>query len=129
MFPSFLKCASEMLSKWEEIVATEGYSEVNIWPYLQTLSSDAISRTAFGSNYEEGRRIFELQREQILYCRKGSLRIPGWRYGYLPYLIKEKKKKKHEKHILFVICKKRPCWAILSFKVSIFRISPNIIWD
>lgn len=62
MVPSFHLCTCEMLSKWEKIVSAEG-SEVDVWPYLQSLTSDAISRTAFGNSYEEGRKMFELQQE------------------------------------------------------------------
>lgn len=81
MIPSFCESASEMLRKWEEIVTEKGTSAVlDVWPYIQNLSSDALSRTAFGSNYEEGRRIYELQKEQILHCMKSSAKIPGWRY-------------------------------------------------
>jgi len=52
-----------------------------VWLYLQTLTSDAISRTAFGSNYEEGKKIFELQKEQIQLILQVSrtVYIPGWR--------------------------------------------------
>ena len=81
MVPAFEICTSEMLTKWEEVVSSKGSSEVDVWPYLQTLTGDAISRTAFGSNYEEGRRIFELQKEQAENYIKvlTSLYIPGWR--------------------------------------------------
>lgn len=70
-----------MLSKWEEIVPSEGASELDVWPYLQTLTSDAISRTAFGSSYEEGRKIFELQKEQagLIIQAIQFASIPGWR--------------------------------------------------
>ena len=81
MLPSFYTSASDILNKWKEVVAPNGSSELDVWPDLETLTSDAISRTAFGSNYEEGRRIFELQREQSEYWLKvvQSVDIPGWR--------------------------------------------------
>ncbi|XP_027172442.1 cytochrome P450 CYP72A219-like isoform X1 [Coffea eugenioides] len=82
MVPSFCTCAGEMLSKWEEIVSTNGSCELDVWPDLRTLTCDAISRTAFGSNYKEGTRIFELQTEQAQYHLKAlkSVYFPGWRF-------------------------------------------------
>lgn len=82
MLPAFQTSASEMMRKWEEIVLPKGSCELDIWPYLQSVTCDAISRTAFGSNYEEGRRIFELQGEQLQHCVKAiwSMFIPGWRF-------------------------------------------------
>lgn len=67
-----------MLRKWEKIVPPEGSCELDVYPYLQTLTSDAISRTAFGSNYEEGRKIFELQKEQ------GALIMQALRKDFIP---------------------------------------------
>ncbi|KAL3509076.1 hypothetical protein ACH5RR_028477 [Cinchona calisaya] len=82
MLPAFHVCASEMLSKWEESVSLQGSCELDVWPYLETLTSDAISRTAFGSNYQEGRKIFELQKEQadhvMIVAR--SFYFPGFRF-------------------------------------------------
>ncbi|CDP15973.1 unnamed protein product [Coffea canephora] len=82
MLPAFYSSASEMLSKWEERVSPEGSCELDVWPYLQTLGADSISRTAFGSNYEEGRRIFELQMEQAQYAVRAtrSVYFPGLRF-------------------------------------------------
>ncbi|XP_006364092.1 cytochrome P450 CYP72A219-like [Solanum tuberosum] len=81
MLPAFQLTSSELLKKWKEIISKEG-SEIDVWPYLQTLTSDAISRTAFGSSYEEGKKIFELQKEQmgLLLQVARSLYIPGWRF-------------------------------------------------
>ncbi|XP_027172746.1 cytochrome P450 CYP72A219-like [Coffea eugenioides] len=82
MLPSFCTSATAMLRKWEEIISPTGFCELDVWPSLRSLSSDAISRTAFGSNYEEGRVIFELQGEQCELCIKSlwSMLIPGWRF-------------------------------------------------
>ena len=53
-----------MISQWEWLISEDGSCELDVWPYLENLSSDVISRIAFGSSYNDGRRIFELQKEQ-----------------------------------------------------------------
>lgn len=81
MLPAFDLSCSEMLSNWEKIVPSEGSCELDVAPYLQTLTSDAISRTAFGSNYEEGRKIFDLQKElaQLVMEVSRAIYLPGMR--------------------------------------------------
>ncbi|CAL5342737.1 unnamed protein product [Camellia sinensis] len=77
------KLKYEMISKWENnIASTEGSCEVDVWPYLQTLTSDVISRAAFGSNYEDGRKIFKLQKELIalIIQTASTVYIPGARF-------------------------------------------------
>lgn len=54
-----------MVSKWEKIVLEKGSYELDLWPNLETLTSDALTRAAFGSNYEEGKKVFDLQMELI----------------------------------------------------------------
>ncbi|KAL4577850.1 hypothetical protein LXL04_013964 [Taraxacum kok-saghyz] len=82
MVPAFHLSGSKMLDKWEKLVSSKGSSEVDVWPDLQALTSDVISRTAFGSNYEEGIQIFELLKEQSLLTMEAlqSLYIPGFRF-------------------------------------------------
>ncbi|KAL5151418.1 Cytochrome P450 72A68 [Glycine soja] len=82
MLPLFIKCCDDLISKWEGMLSSDGSSEINVWPFLQNLASDAISRTAFGSSYEEGRRIFQLLKEQTELTMKIILKvyIPGWRF-------------------------------------------------
>ncbi|KAJ0678182.1 putative secologanin synthase [Helianthus annuus] len=82
MIPAFYVSCSEMIGKWDKLLTQESSCEVDVWPYLQTFSSDVISRTAFGSSFKEGRKIFELQREQARLVMKAinSVYIPGTRF-------------------------------------------------
>ncbi|KAH9779515.1 cytochrome P450 72A15 [Citrus sinensis] len=82
MLPAFNQSCSEIISKWENLMSTEGSCELDVWPYIVNLTSDVISRTAFGSNYEEGIRIFQLQTElaDLALQALQSVYIPGWRY-------------------------------------------------
>uniref|UniRef100_A0A7N0VE30 Cytochrome P450 n=2 Tax=Kalanchoe fedtschenkoi TaxID=63787 RepID=A0A7N0VE30_KALFE len=82
MVPAFNLCTSEMLSKWETLFSEDGSCELDVWPDLQDLARDVISRTAFGSSFEEGRRIFELQKEivSILVQIAVLFYIPGYRF-------------------------------------------------
>ncbi|XP_059284995.1 cytochrome P450 CYP72A219-like [Lycium ferocissimum] len=82
LLPSFYLSCIEMLKEWEQDCIEQGSKELDIWPQLQKLTSDMISCTTFGSSYEEGRRIFELQKEQaeIIMKQFSSIYIPGSRF-------------------------------------------------
>ncbi|XP_061353882.1 11-oxo-beta-amyrin 30-oxidase-like isoform X2 [Gastrolobium bilobum] len=81
MVPTFLQCCDYMVSKWEGMLNSDGKCEIDVWPFLQNLTCDVISRTAFGSSYEEGKRIFELLKEQAeLVMKLRNIYIPGWQF-------------------------------------------------
>nr|WMD26768.1 7-deoxyloganic acid hydroxylase CYP72A728v2 [Camptotheca acuminata] len=64
MLPAFHSSCMEIMKKWEKIVSTGGGScEVDVWPDLEHLAGDVISRTLFGSSYEEGKNILHLMKE------------------------------------------------------------------
>ncbi|KAJ3674383.1 hypothetical protein LUZ60_004999 [Juncus effusus] len=63
MLPAFSICSDELINKWKNSAGSDGSFELDVWPELQNLTGDVISRAAFGSSYEEGRRIFLLQGE------------------------------------------------------------------
>ncbi|PWA33840.1 cytochrome P450 [Artemisia annua] len=54
----------------------------DVQPYIDDFTSDVISRNAFGSSYEQGRRIYQLQKEQaMLTCQVlQSVYFPGRRF-------------------------------------------------
>ncbi|XP_034677746.1 cytochrome P450 CYP72A219-like [Vitis riparia] len=81
MLPAFHFSCSDMVTKWK-MLSVGGSCELDVWPYLENLTGDVISRTAFGSSYEEGRRIFQLQKEQTHLAIQVtmSVYIPGWRF-------------------------------------------------
>ncbi|XP_058095273.1 cytochrome P450 CYP72A616-like [Magnolia sinica] len=82
MLPAFSMSCSELVKRWETLIGSQESYELDVWPELQTFAGDVISRTAFGSSYKEGKRIFELQAEQGLLLTKARriVYIPGFRF-------------------------------------------------
>ncbi|CAL4975171.1 unnamed protein product [Urochloa decumbens] len=81
MLPAFSTCCTELIYRWEsKLAGSNGSYELDIWPEFQNLTGDVISRTAFGSSFMEGRRIFQLQGEQAERLIKAVqyLYIPGF---------------------------------------------------
>lgn len=62
------------------MLSPEGSCEVDVLPDIDVLTGDVLSRAAFGS-YEEGKMIFQLQREQVDSTFKilNLAFIPGYR--------------------------------------------------
>ncbi|TVU35855.1 hypothetical protein EJB05_17762, partial [Eragrostis curvula] len=85
MLPVFSSCCVEMITRWEKVMSSEGVSEIDVWPEFQNLTGDVISRTAFGSSYQDGMRIFQLQEElaERLIQSFQTIFIPG--YWLVPF--------------------------------------------
>ncbi|KNA17671.1 hypothetical protein SOVF_077690 [Spinacia oleracea] len=81
MIPALWESSNYMVKEWEEMISRTGSYEIEVWSYLHKLSADLISRAAFGSSYEEGKRIFELLTEQLQIAVPvfNAVYIPGWR--------------------------------------------------
>ncbi|KAF7836590.1 cytochrome P450 CYP72A219-like [Senna tora] len=83
VLPAMYESCNEMIKEWKMMMNEKGSwkLELDVYPWLNSLSGEVISRTAFGSSFEEGRRVFQLQKEQAQLTAQAlhSLYIPGWR--------------------------------------------------
>ena len=70
----------EMLEKWSAM-GVKGEVEIEVSEWFQTLTEDVITRTAFGSSYEDGKAIFKLQAQQMDLAADAFQKvfIPGYR--------------------------------------------------
>jgi hypothetical protein len=72
---------SSMLENWQEMMAQADShgKEIDVHNEFRALTTDIISHTAFSSSYNEGKEVFELQRElqEMVVEAERSIFIPG----------------------------------------------------
>ncbi|GMY29050.1 cytochrome P450 72A397-like [Fagus crenata] len=81
MVPAFSTSCFGLIDRWKKLIGPQG-CELDVAPEFQNLAGDVIARTAFGSSYEEGNMIFELQKEQAKLVLEAyhNIYIPGFRF-------------------------------------------------
>lgn len=74
MVPAMVESAKMMLKRWKDVGTIDIHEEFRI------LTSEAISRTAFGSNYEDGKQVFQKLGElrQLIFKATYKIRLPGF---------------------------------------------------
>ncbi|RWR95694.1 cytochrome P450 734A1 [Cinnamomum micranthum f. kanehirae] len=78
--PLMVDSIEKMLERWDKEGRDHGREfEVEVFRELQNLTSDIISKAAFGSSYEEGKNVFQLQGQQTYLVSQAlrTLYIPG----------------------------------------------------
>ncbi|KAH9307846.1 hypothetical protein KI387_035757, partial [Taxus chinensis] len=82
MVSSMAESIGNMLEVWEKVVKSSCENEVDVSEEFNVLSSDIIARTAFGSNYLQGKHIFDvLAKVTSMTCKDtAKLIVPGYRY-------------------------------------------------
>ncbi|KAH9307847.1 hypothetical protein KI387_035758, partial [Taxus chinensis] len=82
MVSSMVESTANMLKGWEKVVRSGYENEVDVSQEFNVLSSDIIARTAFGSNYLQGKHIFDLLAQVTsIACKDNTkLMVPGYRY-------------------------------------------------
>ncbi|CAI9116702.1 OLC1v1017927C1 [Oldenlandia corymbosa var. corymbosa] len=80
--PDIITTTKKFISKWEEELGNRSEFEMDAHKELHNLSAEVISVIAFGSSYQEGKRIFELQEQQISLTLQAmrTIYIPGFRF-------------------------------------------------
>ncbi|KAJ0089886.1 hypothetical protein Patl1_13776 [Pistacia atlantica] len=81
MEPAFSRSCFDLINRWKKF-SSLGTCELDVVPEFHNLAGDVISRTAFGSSYEEGKKIFEFQKEQATLVLEAyySFYFPGLRF-------------------------------------------------
>ncbi|KAJ6331119.1 hypothetical protein OIU76_009666 [Salix suchowensis] len=82
LVPVVAKSVMDMLEPWYSTMSDSDEVEIEVSEWFQTLTEEVITRTSFGSSYEDGKAIFRLQAQQMVLAAVAFQRvlIPGYRF-------------------------------------------------
>ncbi|KAL8145055.1 hypothetical protein AgCh_003319 [Apium graveolens] len=80
--PGMVASVTKMLDNWEAEMGERDEYELEIHQEFHSLSAEIMFKAALGSNFEIGRRMFEIQQQQELltYQAMHNVYIPGFRF-------------------------------------------------
>lgn len=80
MLGLFVECTDDMISRWDKLTGSTGSCELDISQEFHNLTGDMLSKAAFGSNFEEGKLVFSLLREQceLIFTAKLAINVFPW---------------------------------------------------
>ncbi|EEF44380.1 cytochrome P450 CYP72A219 [Ricinus communis] len=98
MFPCFMASCEEMVEKWGKLIdsGSGDSSELDVLPEFQNLAGNVISRAAFGSNLEEGKLLFSLQRKQGELLLQSLINLNSVWSRFLPSKLNKRMKQIHQ---------------------------------
>ncbi|XP_074577160.1 cytochrome P450 734A6-like [Curcuma longa] len=81
LMPFIGKTVLDMVEKLTAVAAGEEV-EIDVSEWFQTVTEDAITRTAFGRSYDDGKAVFRLQAQQMAFAAEAFRKvfIPGYRF-------------------------------------------------
>ncbi|KAG7021795.1 Cytochrome P450, partial [Cucurbita argyrosperma subsp. argyrosperma] len=84
LIPVVEESVVDMVEKWSAMAGGGASDEVEIdvFDWFQTLAEDVVTKTVFGSSYEDGKAIFKLQTQQMILASEAFQKvfIPGYRF-------------------------------------------------
>ncbi|XP_073014197.1 cytochrome P450 734A6-like isoform X2 [Typha latifolia] len=81
LIPYIGKTVVDMVDKWSTM-SPSGEVEIDVAEWFQIVTEDAITRTAFGRSYEDGKVVFQLQTQLMSFAAEAFRKvfIPGYRF-------------------------------------------------
>ncbi|KAI3801876.1 hypothetical protein L1987_29993 [Smallanthus sonchifolius] len=81
LVPMATSSVLRMLEKWLDMSNSDEV-EIEVSQWYQSLTEETVTRTAFGTSYEDGKHIFQLQAQQMVLASKAfqKVTIPGYRF-------------------------------------------------
>ncbi|XP_072958814.1 cytochrome P450 734A6-like isoform X1 [Typha angustifolia] len=81
LIPFVGKTVVDMVDKWSAMSESDEV-EIDVSEWFQVVTEDAITRTAFGRSYEDGKAVFQLQTQLMGFASEAFRKvfIPGYRF-------------------------------------------------